>query len=62
MKLNQCPFCGSKEKMVLTHMPLDIAFFVECKNCDARGPMESKKSHAIQGWNSNFRENKNRGK
>jgi len=47
--LKPCPFCGSKDDMLINDEDYEV--FVFCWSCEARGPNKSTKTDAIKAWN-----------
>jgi hypothetical protein len=50
MKINQCPFCGSRETHVIKSA-FTPDWSVECLTCDAFGPSQDGANVAVKSWN-----------
>ena len=48
-KLKPCPFCGSKDDLLINDEDYEV--FVFCWSCEARGPEMFSKNDAIEAWN-----------
>lgn len=53
MELMECPWCWTHDVEVFeTYDQKDEArYYVECKSCCARGPLDAEKKKAIRAWN-----------
>lgn len=65
MRIDECPFCGSKNVHISGRVvegwvkEIEIFMYVSCKNCGAKGPeqkctpddMDLCEENAIKAWN-----------
>jgi len=52
-EINNCPYCEGSTYLALEYNSAnDITnYYVECKECKARGPINQDKDKAIKSWN-----------
>lgn len=51
MKINECPFCGGADTLVVWEEGIYI-YWVKCYNCGATGSHKTSMAKAIMAWNS----------
>ena len=51
--MKPCPFCGAESYTVLYVLKLPWIWYrrVECKSCEASGPLKIGKARAMSAWN-----------
>lgn len=56
--VNPCPFCFNGENIVAVGEPGDIKgsedWYVECRSCLARGPLEPSFAEALDAWGNDM--------
>jgi len=52
--VEKCPFCGEKGEIELycNNLLFLKRYYVECENCEARGPVENSEERALISWNN----------
>ena len=57
-QLNTCPFCGGESQLCVLedeNIPeLEPIYFVQCYDCDARGPHRDNPFDAEKWWNRDY--------
>lgn len=49
-ELKRCPFCGCRSVGV-GYIANRSVYYITCANCEATGPEEPTKGHAVRKWN-----------
>ena len=50
-QVDPCPFCGEDRGELADKKILATSYWIECGNCDARGPRQMTIDEAVDGWN-----------